>query len=365
LQGSLINNLLGNNITNNNLGVTLSWSRDNSISENTFVNDGLFVDDSYGSIVENNSVNGKPLIYLEDSSDATVDYAGQIVLVNCNDIRIENLDITHTDFGMVLYGTNNTVIVGNNITSNKYGIRLSHCLNNTIIRNYIAENEDCGIGITASHNNTVSGNKVTNNGHTGVSYHYGILIVGYTWIGKNATNSIVGNDIANNYDGITLWFTSNCSIIGNNITSSSNRGVWFSDCTDISFYHNNIINNTVQAFVLMESEINWDNGIEGNYWSDYKKRYPNAVGVENLGIWDTPYVIDFYNKDNYPLMNHYIPGDCDHDGIVNIEDAAKIGIAWNTTKGMIGYNPHADLNMDNAINMADAEIIRKNWQRSI
>ncbi|MGQ9565430.1 MAG: dockerin type I domain-containing protein [Candidatus Bathyarchaeales archaeon] len=58
------------------------------------------------------------------------------------------------------------------------------------------------------------------------------------------------------------------------------------------------------------------------------------------------------------------PTDCNHDGIVNIKDVNLVGIAWNTTKSMPKYNPHADLNMDNTINTADADILRKNWQKT-
>lgn len=53
------------NSSNNNGGIFLSRSCNNSITGNTFVNDGLSVDDSYQNIVDGNIVNGKPLVYLE------------------------------------------------------------------------------------------------------------------------------------------------------------------------------------------------------------------------------------------------------------------------------------------------------------
>jgi hypothetical protein len=61
-----------------------------------------------------------------------------------------------------------------------------------------------------------------------------------------------------------------------------------------------MVNNTNQVYVAANgySPINsWDNGMEGNYWSNY-------VGVDsNLdGIGDTPYVIDANNTDHFPLM---------------------------------------------------------------
>jgi len=48
----------------------------------------------------------------------------------------------------------------------------------------------------------------------------------------------------------------------------------------------------------------WDDGAgKGNYWSDYEDKYPDAEEIE--GIWDTPYVIDENNRDNYPIVPEF------------------------------------------------------------
>ena len=48
----------------------------------------------------------------------------------------------------------------------------------------------------------------------------------------------------------------------------------------------------------------WDDSYPsgGNSWSDYEDRYPDAKGLNDSGKWDTPYVIDENNQDNYPLV---------------------------------------------------------------
>jgi len=68
-----------NSITENNLsanyvygGVRLGRSCNNSIIGNIFINNGLYVEDSYWNVVEDNTVNGKPLVYLEEASDTSV-----------------------------------------------------------------------------------------------------------------------------------------------------------------------------------------------------------------------------------------------------------------------------------------------------
>jgi hypothetical protein len=49
----------------------------------------------------------------------------------------------------------------------------------------------------------------------------------------------------------------------------------------------------------------WDNGKEGNYWSEYTTRYPNASEVGNTGVGDTPFYINENNVDRYPLTSPF------------------------------------------------------------
>jgi len=241
------NHIHHNNFTNpwSRIGIVLFRSSNNSITENTFVNHGLEVSNSYGNIVVGNIVNGKPLVYLEGISDYTVNDAGQVILIKCNRIKIENLNLSNINIGIQLLKTNNTEIIRNDITNNDFGIVLYRCSNNRIIQN-----------------------NITNNGH-------GVVISG------SSNNDIIGNSILNNFCGIELSFSSNNRI-----------------------YHNNFIENHYQVFLLLRDAYAnvWDDGYPsgGNYWSDY-------TGIDNNGdgIGDTPYVIGEYNVDHYPLMTPY------------------------------------------------------------
>ena len=99
------NTISWNNVSNNYNGIYVTYSINNNITGNTFVNDGLFVYyDSYQNTVKNNTVNGKPLIYLEEVADMKVTDAGQVILVNCNNIAVENLDLSNTSVGIELWG---------------------------------------------------------------------------------------------------------------------------------------------------------------------------------------------------------------------------------------------------------------------
>ncbi len=143
LSTSSNNNIVGNNITANfGEGIRLSYSLNNSIIGNSFVNSGLvIIGDDYGNVVSDNSVNGKPLVYLEGVSDHVVEDAGQVVLVRCNRIRVENLNLSSATVGVQLMQTNNTEISGNNITNNKwFGVYLFKSFNNKFYHNNFIDN---------------------------------------------------------------------------------------------------------------------------------------------------------------------------------------------------------------------------------
>jgi len=65
------------------------------------------------------------------------------------------------------------------------------------------------------------------------------------------------------------------------------------------------------------------------------------------------------------LVCDIIPiGDLNHDGIVNITDATKVGVAWMSRVGDTRYDFFADLNHDSIINIKDFTPIGKNWQKT-
>jgi parallel beta-helix repeat protein len=293
------NNIItGNNMTANKWdGIRLEYSSNNSIVGNTFINDGLTVWKSYHNFVKDNTVNGKPLVYLEGEADHSISDAGQVILVSCNRIRVENLNLSKTSVGMQLLKTNDSIITGNNITANnRHGIYLEYSSNNSITGNNIANSWE-GIRLYDSSNNSITGNNITNNWGGGIRLEY------------SSNNSIItGNNITNNYNGICLEYSSNSIITGNNITANRRYGIYLYYSSNNSIFHNNFVDNAREAYSYNSVNV-WDDGYPsgGNYWSDYtgvdlySGPYQNETGSDGIG--DTPYFIDAYNVDKYPLMS--------------------------------------------------------------
>ena len=250
------NNTLSSNTANSNdwSGICLGYSSNyhNTIANNTFINDGLFISGKHnGNTVENNTVNGKALVYFEDVHNFAIQNAGQVILVNCSNITVENLNLSNTSIGVELYESDDCKIVHNIANSN------------TIF----------GIYLRCSKNNTLQNNTVSNN-------HYNIDDSGVgIYLEYSSNNTLRNNIISNNTFGICTGFWNNNNIL----------------------YHNNLINNTQNAYdtdAYGPCTNQWDSGSEGNYYSDYS-------GTDNNtdGIGDDPHPIPGgSNVDRYPLM---------------------------------------------------------------
>ncbi|NQE53040.1 Cell surface glycoprotein [ANME-1 cluster archaeon GoMg3.2] len=322
------NTITGNNVSSNRVGIGLTdSSNNNTLTSNTFVNDSLFVMDSYHNTVEDNRVNGKPLVYLEDASDYRVNDAGQVILVNCNNITVENLDLSNTSVGVEVLETENCIIskntvsriflnyshnntiTGNNVSSNNYyddGIFLGYSSNNTITGNSVCNNYR-GIHLVVSCNNNIMSNNVSNNNWGGIVLFF-----------SSNKNTITGNNVSNNYGGICLGSSSNNNTItGNTVSNNYPEGI-YSSGSDNLIYLNNFINNTDNAHSSTYSKSTniWNSPLEitytydgttyksylGNYWDDYE-----VTDAEGDGIGDTHYSIDSEKdeSDAYPLMKPF------------------------------------------------------------
>jgi parallel beta-helix repeat protein len=129
-----------------------------------------------------------------------------------------------------------------------------------------------------------------------------------------ATNCTVKNlNLSRNHEGMLLFNSNNNTILNNWIADNSVAAIVYSSNQN-AFYHNSFLNNTKQILSQYLSGTNqpfgpsgfstnnWDNGLEGNFWSDY-----NGTDSNRNGIGDSPYVIDANNQDRYPLMKPWTP----------------------------------------------------------
>jgi nitrous oxidase accessory protein NosD len=270
-------------------------------------------------------------------------FSGQTpIKVNANNVKISNLTINNNNilgFGISVIG-NGTEIIGNAVYSQtaistrapfttilennisgyfvSVQIGTSHCN----ITNNILSSDGLAVDLEGS-SNLVSGNRIAGHPTDYGIVGYGVFINGNS--NSVSDNLIDGEDdgirvgLYGSYNSVTANSVANCSDTGlridrwgfNNTYSENNvteckygAGVGLGAYNN-TIYHNNFVNNVEQAFAQPNVFNYWDNGKEGNFWSDFSAKYPNATEVDSLGVWNTPYVIDANNTDNYPLTTPF------------------------------------------------------------
>jgi parallel beta-helix repeat protein len=201
--------------------------------------------------------------------------------------------------GIVLSSSDNNLLFNNIVENNSVDDIYLDSSNNNVLSNNMVKNSDRGIDLELSSFNLLSNNIVKNNTNEGI-FQYA------------AFNVLSNNIIENNHEGIFLYYAS--SMVFNNIIENNYYGIFFYlQTSNYSYiYHNNFVNNAIQA--LDNGTNTWDNGYPsgGNYWSDYtgvdENRGENQDMPGSDGIGDTPYSIaGGSNLDHYPLMRSWSP----------------------------------------------------------
>jgi parallel beta-helix repeat protein len=160
-------------------------------------------------------------------------------------------------------------------------VRVNQNVSQVVIENNFVINSDWGIYLSGSLNSTIEGNLVENCGDAGI------------FLESSSYNVIIGNTVITNNEGIVLTAAPHIPEVPP------------VPCRFNTVYHNNLLNNSVQAVSRGVGNL-WDDGYPsgGNYWSDYSGTdlfnglYQNETGSDGIG--DAP-----YGQDEYPLMKPY------------------------------------------------------------
>ncbi len=263
-------NTIGENIAcNNEYGIVLNVSSSNTLRNNllydnryNFGVEGDSYSDFDNDIDTSNTVDGKPIYYWIGRQDEQIpDDAGVVGVVNSINITVRDLTLLNNLQGVLFAYTTNSKIENVTALNNWDGIRLMSSTNNTLTNNNVLGNDCDGIWLWDSSNyNLLTGNTASNNNQSGI------------WIEESNSNKIYLNNFINNND---------------TVYSENSTNIW----------------NSTEEITYTYNGCTYTNYL-GNYWSDYKDKYPYAEEIDGCGIWDTPYSIES-DKDTYPLMKHW------------------------------------------------------------
>ncbi|UCC33861.1 MAG: right-handed parallel beta-helix repeat-containing protein, partial [Candidatus Bathyarchaeota archaeon] len=263
-----------------------------------------FTDDIYDSIIVQRSS------IILDGAGHTLEGPGApfktgIGLSGLSNVTITNMTIRLFDSPIYILSSSGISVLRNNIVDNSgFGVEIRYSANSRIVENNISRNNEA-VGLYNSMDSIVFGNNIDDNHLVGVG------------VSNSNSNRISTNFVANS-PNFGIWMDSHSSrntIFDNSIVGNY-YGVFLHESFNNSFYHNNFIDNTNQAHIMLAGYGNsWDSKYPscGNYWSDYtdEDSYcgPDQDILGSDGVWDQQYILDPDNRDRYPLVDPHRSGD--------------------------------------------------------
>lgn len=154
---------------NERRGLQIFKGNDQIIMENTFIDCGIDMGaqpppgNTMHCTITDNTVNGKPLVYLEQEQGKIINDAGQVILNQCKGIIIRNLDIANTSTGISIYKSSYIFVMGNTVTNNFHGISIGKSFFVTLRNNDIMDNWYNGIGLNGNILTNIYFNEITGN----------------------------------------------------------------------------------------------------------------------------------------------------------------------------------------------------------
>ncbi|MFW9779671.1 MAG: nitrous oxide reductase family maturation protein NosD [Candidatus Heimdallarchaeota archaeon] len=227
-------------------GISLRTSGNNTIINNVLLNRGITISgssisDFIQNLVDNNTLNGKFLVYMQNLDGVTVPMdAAQVAMVNCTNIILESRYLSNVSIGALVAFSS--------------GIE--------IVRNVISNNIRIGISLI------------------------------------NVTKCVISDNIIilNHGDGIKLYKSTDCLITNNTFTQNVQRGISLFYSQGNSITWNKFIENS-RGTVSQAFDDSNRNTFAYNYWNDWI-----SPDLNQDGLVDLPYAVDGHtdNQDRFP-----------------------------------------------------------------
>lgn len=214
-------------------------------------------------VIQHNTVNGRPLFYCSNASDAVVpSEVGQVLLVGCNDVVVNGVEISHTSVGIQishcqgvrvtnaavsecrLFGiyaaySTGVLISGTCCSSSTHGLDLRG-VGRSLIEASNFSGCDQGVFLAASHDSIVSECTIDRNG-------IGVYLDG------GERNRVCGSRIADNGLGIYARGETSLAIVDSRVTGNSVVGLRVSRESQGGLVHNNRFLENATALVVNDS----------------------------------------------------------------------------------------------------------------
>ena len=321
VRGTSNNTITDNNVTNNGDGIYLSGTdnvlKNNKIRNNSY-NFGITPQSHFNDIGTSNTVNDKPIYYWSNQHDRTVPLdAGCVILINCTNIKAQNLTLTNNIKGIIIVNSRNSEIKNCSLSNNKSGIRIHMSSKINITKNNLIENGQ-GVSVWESTEILVNENQIANNTENGIEL-----------FASKESNIISNNHIMGCPVGIEFTASSNNNTISGNTITNSSQAILFTISTYNTLRNNHMFNNEHYF------------RIEHDHYTDPSREIPyliNDIDASNT-INSKPMYYWINQQDKTVPSNAGYVGlvNCTNVTVRNLQDVSDILVAF-TTDSLISQN---------------------------
>jgi hypothetical protein len=303
-------------VVNNTAGaVDIGLGSNNTLIGNSvsnFVIEGPFY---VQNISESNMLKGKPIYYLVNQHDRIIPAnAGYVAIVNSLNITAKDLLLGPNSQGVQIVNSTQVTVGNVSLLPGLYGYGIVAWNSSQInVRDFSNYGVYFG-GVKDSNVQNAAFDLDAVGRALELDYSWNNTIRDITGVSSNDVNpwimitmtgsyyNVIQNNVVMDHAtkpqgvGMQLFNSSNNQIIANNI-SRTYFGLLLDNSNGSLIFHNNFLYNSPYQARTLTANNSFDNGLEGNYWSDYSG--PDANGT---GIIDTPYInVSLGVTDNHPL----------------------------------------------------------------
>jgi len=390
--GSNRNNIQGNTITGDDVGLILSSADNNNITSNTFTmlgtssNGAIYITSSTGTNLTSNSFNttfgypfyiagnnvahydhsidttnterGSPIYYHYGNNSGIINGltdVGSLIVANATNMTISS-NILDKD-GILLLNTTTSLIYNNTITTNYSGIILEHSTSNqnNVTWNTVtiggASAYGVGLGDGADHN-TIENNIITTTGTGTEGIYIGVSNSGSD--DNNITNNTIVTYGASYATGIHIVDDSN-RIMNNTVKANVSPAIYIS--TGLSNYVSNNSfesNDTNVGVVYLDLNANLNTITQNNISGSSRglgisRSTDNLISLNSIN-WSTGIEINT-NSENNTIINNRIDGSSNQ---MWGSGAKNNSLVYNNTFGKINWT---DSDIDTGMDLILGETI--------
>ncbi|MFW9921402.1 MAG: NosD domain-containing protein, partial [Candidatus Thorarchaeota archaeon] len=230
--------LANNSFSRNTYGLWMSCCLDLQVENNTFVENGLVLNGPevahYVIEESDNMVNGLPLGYFSFETERSIDASefGQLILVECSDVLVENGHIQNATTGVLIAFCGRCNISSMTLEDNNFGISFEHTVDSQVRASWMINNR------------------------------YGVFLSELS-----QEISIINNTICDNDQGISFASASACTVLDNVLVDNEQLGLGVGGSGSTICY--NTFGRNGQNAVDQGYGNLWDNEVDcGNFWDD-------------------------------------------------------------------------------------------------